>query len=107
MELSDIEKSTLKWLAAEIKKEGLADEVFLYGSACRNALDADSDIDLLVILPNRDWVVQKKICALCYQAELEAGRVFSTICLTRNQVNDSPLRESPFIKNVKKQSLLL
>lgn len=103
MKLSKAEQHGVAELANTLHEKFGAIEVLLYGSAARDDMDADSDIDLLVVLPNVNWEIEKEIIALCFEAELEYGRVFSVVCFSENDLKDTPLKESPLVKNARQQ----
>lgn len=107
MKLTQQEKRALSDLTTILKSELEAVRVILYGSAATNAMDESSDIDLLVVLPEVTWDIEKQVIARCFDAELECGRVFSAVCMTEDELVNSPMVESPFIKNVLSQGLVL
>jgi len=97
MQMSAEEHDVLSRVAQTLRDRFDAREVILYGSAARAQLDEESDIDLLVVLPKIDWEIQKQIIAVCFEAELQCGRVFSATCYTMKEMEDSPLRSSPLV----------
>lgn len=97
MRMSTEEHDVLSRVAQTLRDRFDAREVILYGSAAREQLDEESDIDLLVVLPKIDWEIQKQIIAVCFDAELQCGRVFSATCYTMKEMEDSPLRSSPLV----------
>jgi predicted nucleotidyltransferase len=107
MKLNKQEKKILRGLAAKFRKELNAKQILLYGSAARDQLEVGSDIDLLIVLPVVNWEIEKRVSDLCFDAELDCARVVSTVCLTEDEINNSPLRVSPFILNTKKDGINL
>ena len=107
MRLSDKEKTVLAGLVQTLRTEFRAEEVILYGSASRDAMDVESDIDLLVILPAVNWEIQKRISHVCFDAQLDAGRVFSTLCVTRHELVETPFRATPFVANLHREGVRL
>jgi len=97
MEMSAEERDVLSRVTQTLRDRFDAREVILYGSAARAQLDEESDIDLLVVLPKTDWEIQKQIIGVCFEAQLQCGRVFSATCYTTNEMKDSPLRSSPLV----------
>jgi len=97
MEMSAEERDALSRVTQTLRDRFGAKEVILYGSAARGELDEESDIDLLVVLPKIDWEMQKEIIGVCFEAELQCGRVFSATCYTTEEMEDSPLRSSPLV----------
>ena len=107
MKLSTKEKDALDKLAKIFRERFGAKEVILYGSAARDELDEGSDIDLLIVLPDVNWEIEKQIVDVCFDAELECGRVFSTVCFSTDELDNSPLRSSPLVLNVRKGGIPL
>jgi len=103
MKLSSKEKHALDKLAKIFRERFEAKEVILYGSAARDELDQGSDIDMLIVLPEVSWEIEKDIIQMCFAAELECGRVFSVTCYTINELEHSPLRLSPLVLNARKE----
>ena len=97
MKLSMVEHDVLTRLADSLRREVRASAITLFGSAARHALEEGSDIDLLVVLPEVTWEIEKKVSDLCFDAELACGRVVSAICFSDAELADSPLRSSPLV----------
>ena len=107
MKLSSEERQALDNLAGLFRKRFGAREVILYGSAARDELDEGSDIDLLIVLPEVNWEVEKDIIRECFAAELECGRVFSATCYSVDELEHGPLRCSALVLNARKEGLSL
>lgn len=107
MKLSSKEKTALDELAKIFRERFGAKEIILYGSAVRDELDEGSDIDLLVVLPEVNWEIEKDIIQNCFAAELECNRIFSVTCYSVDELEHSPLRVSPLILNARKEGQAL
>ncbi len=107
MELSSEEREVLSRVARILRTRFGAEEVILYGSAARGQLDEESDIDLLVVLPKLDWEMQKEIIGVCFDAELECGRVISAVCYTADEMEHGPLRSSPLVLTARRKGQVL
>ena len=107
MKLNQNEKNIINSLSLRLKNDFNADKVLLFGSAARGELDEYSDIDILVVLPHRSWDIEKDIIDICFEAELNCNRVISTICYSKEEFYNSPLKESPLILNATRQGQLL
>ena len=103
MQLTPAEQRILKELADAFRRDFGASEVLLYGSAARSQLEEGSDIDLLLVLPEVTWEIEKQVIDYCFQAELKCGRLISTVCFTRDELAESPLRASPLVLNARKE----
>ncbi len=107
MNLSEIEKQALTELSRAFRERFDAKEVRLYGSAARDEMDEGSDIDIFLVLPEVTWEVEKEVIKICFDAELKYGRVFSVVCYSVDDIQNSPLKESPLVLNVRKQGRIL
>ena len=107
MNLSEIENQALLELSKAFRDRFNAKEVCLYGSAARGEMDEASDIDLFLVLPNVNWQIEKEVIKLCFDAELKYGRVFSAVCYSVDDIENSPLKESPLVLNVRRQGRIL
>ncbi len=105
MQLTDAERNALADAAARLRRDLGATEILLYGSAARGDLEEGSDIDLFVVLPEVSWKVEKQVSDVCFAAGLECGRVVSAMCFTRHELEDTPLRASPFVLNVRREGV--
>jgi predicted nucleotidyltransferase len=101
------ERDALSRVTQTLRSRFGAREVILYGSAARGQLDAESDIDLLVVLPRVGWEIQKEIIAVCFEAELQCGRVISAVCYTTEEMEHSPLRSSPLVVTARREGRVL
>ena len=107
MQLTRAEQHVVTKLVATLRKEFGASRILLYGSAARGQLAEGSDIDLLVVLPQVTWEIEKQVVKRCFQAELQCGRVISAACFTAGELTETPLRASPFVLNAHKEGVAL
>jgi predicted nucleotidyltransferase len=107
MQLTPCEQQILRELADTLRRDLGATEVLLYGSAARGQLEEGSDIDLLVVLPEVNWEIEKQVTDCCFQAELKCERIISAICFTEAELTHTPLRASPFVLNARKEGIQL
>ncbi len=107
MKLSEHEKKILEQLVAKLYSDFKAEKVILYGSAARGNMTEESDIDLLVVLPDSNWQIEKSISHLCFDAQLECGRVFATICITQQEMERSRFASTLFAHNLAEEGSVL
>ncbi len=103
MELNVEERSALSRVTQTLRERFGAREIILYGSAARGQMDAESDIDLLVVLPSLDWETQKAISDVCFDAGLQCDRLISTGCYTVDEIEHSPLQSSPLVRTARRE----
>lgn len=107
MKLNDHEKSVVRNVVQRLKTEFGAEEVILYGSAARGDMDSESDIDLLAIMPKANWEIKKRVCDMCFEAELGIGRIISVRCINRNTDQGRSLMHSPLFASVEREGTRL
>ena len=107
MQLTEAERRVLDEVVRALRRDFGASEILLYGSAARGELEPGSDIDLLVVLPQLDWEIEKEVVDLCFRAELNCDRIISTVCFSQAELTDGPLRASPMILNARKEGVPL
>ncbi len=107
MELTEAEQQILRELVDAFRKDLGASEVLLYGSAARGELQEGSDVDLLVVLPEVTWEIEKRVIDYCFSAELKCGRIISTVCFAARELTQSPLRVSPLVLSARKEGISL
>jgi len=107
MTLTKHERVVLQKLVYKLKSDLAAKQVILYGSAVHDALDEESDIDLLVVLPFVDWEVEKRVGGLAFEAGLEIDRVISTLCFSEEDMLQSFRQSSPLLHNIRREGVAL
>ena len=107
MHLTQQERDVLAGVVRRLKTDFHAEQVMLYGSAVRGEMDKESDVDLLAIMPCADWATKKRVCDLCFEAELGLGRIISVLCIGKDAAENSPLRSSPLLALVRTEGVAL
>lgn len=84
-------------------------KVMLYGSAARGKMDKFSDIDIYIEMPDTCDIepLKSQISDWAWEIGFEHDRVIQTVIYHKNEVWDSPLRSSPFIKAVMRDGVVL
>jgi len=84
-------------------------DVRLFGSEARGEATSESDIDVLVVVqPDAERVrLEDRIIDLAFDVNLEFGVYISPRVVTAEILNDPVRRETPFLKNVTRESIPL
>lgn len=82
--------------------------VILFGSYARHQENAESDIDVLILLDKDKitWEDEKKIKFPLYNIEFETGVIISPLVISRNEW-EVKHRITPFFENVKSEGVVL
>ena len=105
--MNEHERDVLADVVRRLKTEFHAEQVVLYGSAARGQMDRESDVDLLAVLPCADWATKKRVCDLCFDVEMSIGRIISVLCVSKDAIENSPLRSSPLLDQVRREGVVL
>ena len=79
-------------------------QTILYGSEARGDAREDSDIDLLILLPEDKVSPEREhsIVSKLFEIELQSGVVISSLIMTKHQWENPPII-TPFYLNVKRE----
>lgn len=110
MTLSEIEKAALKKLVAKLKEQFQIKQIMLFGSRARNEQNADSDIDILLLVQDPvDDKVRWKLSDIVTEVEWATDIYFS--CRIYNVLDWENENENviflPFKDNVVRDGELL
>ena len=83
-------------------------QTILYGSEARGDARPDSDIDLLILLPEDKVTPEQEhaIVSKLFEIELQSGVIISSLIMPRRQWENPPVI-TPFYQNVKREGILL
>lgn len=96
-------------IARELKKR-LQDIVNLvdfrvFGSRAKGTQDEYSDMDLFIEVEYLDKRLKKKIHEIGWEVGFENSIHISPLVFTRHEIEDSPLRASPIVKNISEEGV--
>lgn len=109
MKLEKQEEKTLKRFK-EILTERFRQEivsVHLFGSKARGDVHQESDIDIMVVTQHDDWRLKEQIGKVATQILLDYGIYLSVKVLGRSLRERLVKVDSPFIRNVLREGILL
>jgi len=79
--------------------------IVLYGSVARGEAGRDSDIDLLIIVP--DGEIRNQVLSVSYDVDLEFGTVTSHVYMTPQEFECYLSWGDPFLREILKEGIVL
>ena len=96
-------------IAKELKKKlaGAVDLVDfrVFGSRVRGDQDEYSDMDVFIEVENLNKELEEKIYDITWEVGFENSIFISPLIFTRYEIEESPLRASPIIKNINEEGV--
>jgi len=95
---------------AKILKERLSEVVNLidfrvFGSRARGDADDLSDMDVFLEVESLDKELKEKISDIVWEVGFENFVVISSLIFTKDEIENSPIRSSPIVKNISKEGI--
>ena len=95
---------------AKILKERLSEVVNLidfrvFGSRARGDADDLSDMDVFLEVKLLDKELKEKISDIVWEVGFENFVVISPLIFTKDEIENSPIRSSPIVKNISKEGI--
>ncbi|MEK6645839.1 MAG: nucleotidyltransferase domain-containing protein [Candidatus Firestonebacteria bacterium] len=102
--------TTKNYEIARKLKEKLSEIVQLidfrvFGSRARNDEDEYSDMDIFLEIPSLNKELKEKIFDIIWETSFENFIVISPLIFTKDEIENSPLRSSPIVKNISKEGI--
>lgn len=82
---------------------GVPVQVILFGSHARGEATPESDVDVLVMVPEWGVSVVEKLIELAWEVSIEAGLLLSVVPVDTRRL--ALMRESPFFQTVQREGI--
>lgn len=105
MELLNKEKRALQKLKKELSRRYNLYWLKLFGSKARGDSDTESDIDVVIVLNNVDWTIEKQVYEMCFYIGLDYDVLISPIIYSSEEINDGRIKATPFFMAVEKEGI--
>lgn len=102
--------TTKDYEIAKRLKERLSEVVDLidfrvFGSRVRDDADEYSDMDVFIEVESMDKAIEDKISDIVWEVGFENSIYISPLVFTRYEIEESPLRVSPIVKNIEEEGV--
>jgi predicted nucleotidyltransferase len=77
----------------------------LFGSRARGDADDYSDMDIFMEFETVDRDLRNRVKTAAWEMTLESGIVVTTLLFSRHEIEDSPLRSSPIIREIMEEGV--
>jgi predicted nucleotidyltransferase len=99
--LTDSELAAVAELKNALTRDFGLVKLVLYGSKARGDSDAESDIDLIIVLACRpDWKTKREVYHRCYQIGLQHDVVLQPVIFAESDYDSPRFRVTPLLRNV-------
>lgn len=105
--LTEKEKDALSELKAEISRRYGLLWMKIFGSRARGDFDKESDIDVVIVLNEVNWAIEKDIYELCFYASLKYDILISPIIYSKREIDDKFTKATPFFRTIEKEGIII
>lgn len=77
----------------------------VFGSRARGDADEFSDMDVFIEVESLDKPLKGTISEVVWEVGFENSIYISPLVFTRHEIEDSPLRASPIVKNINEEGI--
>lgn len=107
MKLAENEERALKELREELFAKYRIIDIRLYGSKARGEGREDSDLDIMIEIPEYDRAVVAEIDDIIYRINLEHDVFISALIFGRDELEEGPMSEAPIYKVIQREGVPL
>jgi predicted nucleotidyltransferase len=79
----------------------------IFGSRARGNADEYSDMDVFIEVDTLDRDTKEKIREITWEVGFKHMIVISPLIFTRYEIEDSPLRSSPIVRNIVEEGVMI
>jgi len=107
MKLAENEERALKELREELFAKYQIIDIRLYGSKARDEGREDSDLDIMIEIPEYDRAVVAEIDDIIYRINLEHDVFISALVFGKDELEEGPMSEAPIYKVIQREGVPL
>jgi predicted nucleotidyltransferase len=103
--LTSNESAALQKLKDALVRDFHLVELRLFGSKARGDSDAESDIDVLVVLEDYDWDTRMAVVDLCTDISIDNGVLLTPVLYSRAEYDSGLTKVTPFYQEVAREGV--
>ena len=107
VKLAKNEEGALKKLREELFAKYPIIDIRLFGSKARGQGSQDSDLDVMIEIPDYDHVMVAEIDDIIYQINLEHDVFISALVFGKDELEEGPMSEAPIYKVIQREGIPL
>ena len=107
MKLAENEERALKQLRGDLFARYPIIDLRLYGSKARGEGRQDSDLDVMIELPDYDRAIVEEIDDIVYRINLEHDVFISALVFGKDELEEGPMSEAPIYKAIQSEGVPL
>lgn len=77
----------------------------VFGSRARGNADEYSDMDVFIEVESFDREIERKVRDVVWEVGFEHGLYISPLVFTRHEIEETPLRSSPIVRNIAEEGV--
>jgi predicted nucleotidyltransferase len=89
-----------KKLKEKLSEVASVADLIVFGSRARGDQDEYSDMDVSIVVQSLDPVLKERIYEVVWEVGFDNYLVISPLIFTKNEIENSPLRSAPIVKNI-------
>ena len=103
--MSREDRRILDRFAAQVREATPLVAIWAFGSRARGSADAESDLDLCVVLPAVTRELRERIYGIAWEIGFERDRVISTLVTTRRGLEQGPFGAQPVLRTIEREGI--
>jgi len=107
MRLAINEEKALKELREELSAKYPIIDIRLYGSKARGEGKEDSDLDIMIEIPNYNRAMVAEIDDIIYRINLKHDVFISALVFGKDELEEGPMSEAPIYKVIQREGVPL
>ncbi|MFH0730640.1 MAG: nucleotidyltransferase domain-containing protein [Pseudomonadota bacterium] len=107
MRLAENEKQALRELREKLVAKYPIIDIRLYGSKAREDASPDSDLDVMIEIPDYNQLMVAEIDDIIYRINLEHEVLISALVFGSDELEEGPMSEAPIYKVIQREGVPL